>query len=84
MSEQRPEMREGPFDGDAAKAKADRAEEYQRLAEEEEIRLRAHQLYVERGSADGGEVDDWLQAEREYRDRRTEGTGGREDERRMR
>lgn len=31
----------------------------------EEIELRAHQIYVERGSADGQDVEDWLQAERE-------------------
>jgi hypothetical protein len=31
----------------------------------EEIELRAHQIYVERGGAHGREVEDWLQAERE-------------------
>ncbi len=31
----------------------------------EEIELRAHQIYVERGGADGQDVEDWLQAERE-------------------
>jgi Protein of unknown function (DUF2934) len=31
----------------------------------EEIELRAHQIYVEPGSADGHDVEDWLQAERE-------------------
>ena len=31
----------------------------------EEIELRAYQIYVERGSADGQHVEDWLQAERE-------------------
>jgi hypothetical protein len=31
----------------------------------EEIELRAHQIYVERGGAHGQDVDDWLQAERE-------------------
>jgi hypothetical protein len=31
----------------------------------EEIELRAFQIYVERGSADGHDVEDWLQAERE-------------------
>jgi hypothetical protein len=29
----------------------------------EEIELRAHQIYVERGGADGQDVNDWLQAE---------------------
>jgi hypothetical protein len=31
----------------------------------QEIALRAHQIYVERGGAPGQEVADWLQAERE-------------------
>jgi hypothetical protein len=31
----------------------------------EEIELRAHQIYVERGGAPGQDVEDWLQAERE-------------------
>ena len=31
----------------------------------EEIELRAYQIYVERGGADGHDIDDWLQAERE-------------------
>jgi len=32
---------------------------------EERIRLRAHQLYIERGNESGSEMDDWLQAEDE-------------------
>jgi hypothetical protein len=32
---------------------------------DEEIGLRAYQIYVERGGADGHDVDDWVQAERE-------------------
>ena len=31
----------------------------------EEIELRAHQIYVERGGAHGQDLEDWLQAERE-------------------
>ena len=31
----------------------------------EEIEVRAYQIYVERGSTHGQDVDDWLQAERE-------------------
>lgn len=31
----------------------------------EEIQLRAHQIYIERGGAHGNDVDDWLQAEHE-------------------
>jgi hypothetical protein len=32
---------------------------------EEQIRRRAHELYIGRGNASGSEVDDWLQAEEE-------------------
>lgn len=35
----------------------------------EEIELRAYQIYVERGGADGHDVDDWLLAEREHAER---------------
>ena len=31
----------------------------------EEVELLAYQIYVERGGADGHDVDDWLQAEHE-------------------
>jgi hypothetical protein len=31
----------------------------------EEIRGRAYEIYLERGGQPGGEMDDWLQAERE-------------------
>ena len=36
---------------------------------EEEIRRRAYEIYVQRGSAPGGENEDWLTAEREVRSR---------------
>lgn len=32
---------------------------------EEEITLRAYQIYLERGGAEGNPDDDWLQAERD-------------------
>ena len=32
---------------------------------EEQIRSRAHAIYMERGGQDGSEMDDWLQAEQE-------------------
>ena len=32
---------------------------------EEQVRLRAHELYIERGNESGSELDDWLQAEEE-------------------
>jgi hypothetical protein len=38
---------------------------------EEQIRVRAYELYVARGGEDGHDIDDWLQAEAEI-------TGGTE------
>jgi hypothetical protein len=35
-------------------------------ARDEEIRLRAYEIYLERGEQPGRELDDWLQAEREF------------------
>jgi len=35
----------------------------------EEIALRAYELYVERGCVSGRELDDWLQAESELREK---------------
>ena len=32
---------------------------------EEKIRLRAYEIYLERGEQSGSELDDWFQAERE-------------------
>jgi hypothetical protein len=32
---------------------------------DEQIQKRAYEIYLERGGADGSDVDDWLQAERE-------------------
>lgn len=32
---------------------------------EEQVRMRAHELYIERGNESGSEIDDWLQAEEE-------------------
>jgi Protein of unknown function (DUF2934) len=33
----------------------------------DEIRMRAFQIYLDRGTAQGSDLDDWLQAERELR-----------------
>jgi hypothetical protein len=38
---------------------------------EDEIRLRAYEIYLERNGAPGDEHQDWLLAEREIRDRHT-------------
>ena len=35
---------------------------------EEQIRQRAYELYQRRGGAEGNEMEDWLAAEREFRD----------------
>jgi hypothetical protein len=37
----------------------------QQVPLEEQIRQRAHQIFLERGGQDGGDMDDWLQAEQE-------------------
>ncbi|MGQ0714323.1 MAG: DUF2934 domain-containing protein [Gemmatimonadaceae bacterium] len=34
--------------------------------DEEQIRTRAYELYLERGGATSDEMEDWLRAEREY------------------
>jgi hypothetical protein len=36
---------------------------------EEEIRMRAYQMYLERGASHGRDFDDWLRAEEELRRR---------------
>jgi hypothetical protein len=37
------------------------------LSLEERIRQRAYELYLQRGSQPGSDIDDWLQAEEEIR-----------------
>lgn len=39
----------------------------ERKIPEELIRQRAHEIFLERGSQPGQELEDWLQAERELR-----------------
>jgi len=39
----------------------------QRNVSEDDVRLRAYELYLQRGATPGNEVGDWLQAERELR-----------------
>lgn len=38
---------------------------------QEEIERRAYEIFVARGSVHGGDLDDWLQAERELRKTQT-------------
>jgi hypothetical protein len=51
-----------PIEQSSARSKPQTAEGH---PTREEIELRAHQIYVERGGAHGQDVEDWLQAERE-------------------
>ena len=44
--------------------------ESQQLEFEHQIRLRAYELYEARGSKDGHELDDWLRAKEEIREKR--------------
>ena len=37
---------------------------------EEEIRQRAHEIFIGRGGHDGQELDDWVRAERELKQER--------------
>jgi hypothetical protein len=47
---------------------ATRNEPKRRTFTEEEVRLRAYEIYQRRGGAAGNDLDDWLQAERELRE----------------
>jgi Protein of unknown function (DUF2934) len=42
---------------------------------EEQIRVRAYEIYLERGMTDGNELDDWLLAEQEIRERAPKALG---------
>ena len=37
---------------------------------EDQIRLRAHELFEARGREDGHDIEDWLQAEKEVREKK--------------
>ena len=45
--------------------KAQKFEPKQPTITEDDVRLRAYELYLQRGGIPGDEVSDWLQAERE-------------------
>jgi len=38
---------------------------------EQEIAIRAHELFLERGAVEGHDLEDWLQAERELKARKS-------------
>ena len=42
-------------------------EPQRRTVSENDVRLRAYELYLQRGATPGNDVGDWLQAERELR-----------------
>jgi hypothetical protein len=42
---------------------------------QEQIRLRAHELFEQRGRNDGHELGDWLQAESEVTQQKAKGVG---------
>lgn len=48
------------------------------LLAEEQIRERAHQIFLARGCAPGNELDDWLRAEQELKRERATATHLRE------
>lgn len=50
----------------AEKPEVERPHDLEEL--KDQIRLRAYQIYEQRGFVDGDELDDWLQAEAELRD----------------
>jgi DUF2934 family protein len=49
----------------ATKAPRKQSNRGERELQDEQIRVRAYELYMARGGIPGHEVDDWLQAERE-------------------
>jgi hypothetical protein len=53
------EVQAGPIQSHAENISASRTPSH------EEIRLRAYEIYLERGGLPGNELDDWLQAEGE-------------------
>lgn len=48
--------------------------------DEEQIRARAYELYRERGGGPSDQMEDWLRAEREYRERGQQGGSTEGDE----
>ena len=50
----------------SSKSKRNGSTEGDVSAPDEEIRRRAYEIYLERGEQQGGDLQDWLQAEREF------------------
>lgn len=65
----------GSLGGDVVRGDA-APEQEEELSADEAIRARAYELYLQRGEgAPGDDVNDWLEAEREYHERRGESGG---------
>ena len=63
--------------GDVIRGDAAPVEQQENLDAQEAIRARAHELYLKRGEgAAGDDLNDWLEAEREYHERRGESAPG--------
>jgi hypothetical protein len=62
---ERPRAQVQQSPGDAVAARAEPRSE--REPSEDEIRLRAYMLYLERGGSHGSDFEDWLRAEEELR-----------------
>ncbi|HJU67542.1 MAG TPA: DUF2934 domain-containing protein [Gemmatimonadaceae bacterium] len=62
--------------GEVIRGDAAPVEQEESLGAEEAIRARAYELYLQRGEGSAGdEMNDWLEAEREYHERRGESGG---------
>jgi hypothetical protein len=58
--------RNGGIETEASSTQAESGEvSVENPARDEEIRLRAYEIYLERGEQPGRDLEDWLQAERE-------------------
>ena len=53
-------------EAEQAGAEAQEQDRFWIQVREEEIRRRAYEIYLERGAESGLELEDWLQAEREF------------------
>jgi hypothetical protein len=70
-------MREPTSDTASIPSEHEPAEQWEdRVLAEEAIRARAYEIYDERGDRPGDDVDDWLRAEREYREQSANGKRG--------
>lgn len=62
-------VRRKPLGDVEVRSKSAPAADGQLPPDDEAIRARAYELYLERGDRPGGEVEDWLEAEQEVRGR---------------